>query len=98
MIQPISAPTLAPAAVLEQVRALFALLARHTEPIELVEQRYNFLPQRFCWRGDVRRVRAVARVWEHPGRARRYFEVVCGPGHSFVLFQDLQVGTWHVSL
>ena len=28
---------------------------------------------------------------------RRYFEVICGRGGSYVLFQDLQLGTWHMS-
>ena len=50
----------------------------------------------------MRRVRVVARVWERPADgvrpARRYFEVICGQGHSFVLFQDVQVGTWHMSV
>jgi hypothetical protein len=75
---------------------------RHAEPVELIAQRYNFLPHSFRWRGELRRVRAVARMWEQPGAAirppRRYFEVVCGQGSSYILFQDLRVGTWHLSL
>jgi hypothetical protein len=75
---------------------------RRAEPVELIEQRYNFLPHSFRWRGGLRRVRAVARVWEQPGAAtrppRRYFEVICGGGGSYILFQDLRIGTWHMSL
>ena len=80
---------------------LSALFVR-VEPVELVDQRFNFLPHRFRWRGDLRRVRAVARTWELPQAgwrpARRYFEVICGQGDSYILFQDIQIGTWHVSL
>jgi hypothetical protein len=72
------------------------------EPVELVAQRFNFLPHRFRWRGDLRSVRAVARTWEQPQiglwPARRYFEVICGQGTRYILFQDIQIGTWHVSL
>jgi len=85
-----------------RVRAHLAALLGRSEPIDLVEQRFNFLPRRFRWRGDLRRVRAVARVWERPRGAlrppRRYFEVICGQGGRFILFQDLHVGTWHVSM
>jgi hypothetical protein len=77
-------------------------LVRRVEPVDLVEQRYNFLPHSFRWRGAMRRVRRVARVWEQQGSAarspRRYFEVTCGGGGSYVLFQDLRVGTWHMSM
>jgi hypothetical protein len=77
-------------------------LLQRAEPIELVARQFNFLPHRFRWRGDLWRVRAVARVWEQPRSGarppRRYFEVICGHGGSYVLFQDLQVGTWHMSL
>ena len=85
-----------------RVWAMLAELFERAEPIELFEQRFNFLPRSFRWRGDLRRVRAVVRVWELPGvgmrPARRYFEVLCGQGGSYILFQDLHIGTWHVSL
>jgi hypothetical protein len=86
----------------ERVWATLAELFRRAEPIELIEQRFSFLPRSFLWRGDLRRVRAVVRVWEQPKigmrPARRYFEVICGQDGSYTLFQNLQIGTWHVSL
>ena len=84
------------------VRARLAELTSRVEPVDLLEQRFNFLPRSFRWRGDLWRVRAIVRVWEQPRAglrpARRYFEVTCGPGSCHILFQDLQIGTWHVSL
>src|SRR5690348_7212256 len=83
-------------------RATLGDLTRRVEPIDLLDQRFNFLPRSFRWRGDLWRVRSIERVWEQPcgswRPARRYFEVTCGPGTSHILFQDLQIGTWHVSL
>lgn len=96
MVQRISALAPASAGVFSRMLAGFEAFWRRAEPIDLVDQRFNFLPHRFRWRGDMRRVRAVARVWERSGR--RYFEVICGQEQSFVLFQDVRVGTWHVSV
>jgi hypothetical protein len=84
------------------VRAWLAELTSRAEPIDLLDQRFNFLPRSFRWRGDLWRVRSIVRVWEQPRAgwrpSRRYFEVTCGLGTSHILFQDLQIGTWHVSL
>ena len=84
------------------VRACLEDLTSRVEPVDLLDQRFNFLPRSFRWRGDLWRVRAIVRVWEQPRAgwrpARRYFEVTCGPGSCHILFQDLRVGTWHVSL
>src|SRR3954454_24784843 len=84
------------------VRASLAELTSRVEPIDLLDQRFNFLPRSFRWRGDLWRVRSIVRVWEQPRAgwqpSRRYFEVTCGPGSCHILFQDLQIGTWHVSL
>jgi hypothetical protein len=84
------------------VRASLAELTSRVEPIDLLDQRFNFLPRSFRWRGDLWRVRSIVRVWEQPRvgwrPARRYFEVTCGPGSCHILFQDLGIGTWHVSL
>ena len=84
------------------VRARLAELTRQVEPIDLLDQRFNFLPRSFRWRGDLWRVRSIVRVWEQPQigwqSSRRYFEVTCGPGSCHILFQDLRIGTWHVSL
>jgi hypothetical protein len=90
------------ARLVDRVWARLAELLGRAEPIELIEQRFSFLPRSFLWRGDLRRVRAIVRVWELPQAgmrpARRYFEVICGQGGNYTLFQDLQIGTWHVSL
>ncbi len=84
------------------VRASLAELTSRAEPIALLDQRFNFLPRSFRWRGDLWRVRSIVRVWEQPRIGwrpeRRYFEVTCGPGSCHILFQDLRIGTWHVSL
>src|SRR5262245_49430668 len=84
------------------LRALQALLSGRVEPIDLIDQRFNFLPRSFRWRGGLWRVRSIVRVWEQPRAgwrpSRRYFEVLCGPGSRYILFQDLRIGTWHVSL
>ena len=83
-------------------RMRLAELTSRVEPIDLLDQRFNFLPRSFRWRGDLWRVRSIVRVWEQPcakwRSSRRYFEVTCGPGSCHILFQDLRIGTWHVSL
>ncbi|HEU5101618.1 MAG TPA: hypothetical protein VFU22_21500 [Roseiflexaceae bacterium] len=83
-------------------RAGLSLLTRRVEPVDVLDQRFNFLPRSFRWRGDLWRVRSIERVWEQPHSglrpSRRYFEVTCGLGSRYVLFQDLRIGTWHVSL
>lgn len=85
-----------------RLRSLLRALGRHAEPVALIEQHFNFLPRSFRWRGDLRRVRVVARVWELPRLGwrppRRYFEVVCHDEGTYLLFQDLSIGTWHVSV
>jgi hypothetical protein len=87
---------------LTRMGALLSGLVRHVEPVALVEQRFNFLPRSFRWRGDLWRVRVVAQVWEQPRAGwrspRRYFEVVCHDDRTYILFQDLHIGTWHVSV
>jgi hypothetical protein len=84
------------------IRASLALFSGRVEPVDLLDQRFNFLPRSFRWRGDLWRVRSIVRVWEQPHAglrpSRRYFEVICGPGGRYILFQDLRIGTWHVSL
>ena len=102
MVQRISALAPKQPGIFDRTWAVLVSLVMRAEPIELLDQRFNFLPQRFRWRGSLWRVRAVARVWEQPQAglqpARRYFEVICGPSQRYVLFQDVQIGTWHVSL
>src|SRR3954451_1643792 len=83
-------------------RASLAELTSRAEPIDLLDQRFNFLPRSFRWRGDLWRVRSIVRVWDQPRvgwrPSRRYFEVTCGPSSRHIIFQDLQIGTWHMSL
>ena len=85
-----------------RVRASLARFSGRFEPVDLLDQRFNFLPRSFRWRGDLWRVRSIERVWEQPSArlrpSRRYFEVICGPSGRYILFQDLQIGTWHVSV
>jgi len=77
-------------------------LFRRPEPVEMLDQRFNFLPRSFRWRGDVWRVRSIARVWDRPSTAllppRRYFEVNCGQRDSYILVQDLRIDVWYLSL
>lgn len=87
-----------PAVRFGTLRATLAALLGRGEPVELVERRFNFLPQRFRWRGDLLQVRRVVAIRDRaaPGAPRRYFEVVCQDGATYVLFQDLRIGTWHM--
>ncbi len=102
MVQRINALAPKQPGLIDRVFATLSSLAMRGEPIEVIDQRFNFLPHRFRWRGDMRRVRAVAQVWEQPGAAwrpaRRYFEVICGQDKRYVLFQDVQLGTWHMNV
>ena len=86
--------------LIERLSSLLSTYFGWSEPVELVEQRFNFLPRIFRWRGDVWRVRRVVRVWDYDGGAwqasRRYFQIICQEERSYVLFQDLSIGTWHL--
>lgn len=102
MIQRVNVDAPRRAALGAWLRSALRAITVQAEPVEVVEQRFNFLPQRFRWRGNLWCVRLVVRVWEQQHRAgappRRYYEVVCQGGGNYVLFQDLQVGTWHLSV
>jgi hypothetical protein len=67
----------------------------YDEPVEMLQQRFRFLPQVFRWRGRCYEVRSVERSWTRPRRMRRYFQVRCGPSR-FELYQDARTGTWHL--
>ena len=73
----------------------------YDEAVELLEQRFNYLPQLFRWRGRYYEVDAVERCWTVTRRRRRhhlqrrYFQVQCGDG-TFELYQDLVAGTWRL--
>jgi len=69
------------------------------EPITVRDRRYGYAPWRFLHRGDLHRVCRVDAVRDQGGPApRRYFTVCCVDGERHTLFQDLQVGTWHIEL
>lgn len=82
--------------------SLFQAFFVAPEPVELLEQRFNFLPRTFRWRGTLCRVRSVTHVWDHGyrwgGTPRRYFRVTCHRGECYILFQNLHVGTWHIDI
>lgn len=79
---------------------LFARLFGQPDPVAVVEQRYNFLPARFRWSGQIWRVRRVVRVWDTAATAlappRRFFAVLCHDGGERTLVQDLRIGAWFV--
>ena len=82
--------------------SLFKTLFIAPEPIEVLEQRFNFFPRTFRWRGDVCRIRSVTYVWDHGPRwgsaPRRYFRVTGHRGERYTLFQNLHIGTWHIDI
>src|SRR3989442_254074 len=88
--------------LIARLSSLLSTFVVWSEPIELVEQRFNFLPRVFHWRGDVWRVRRIVKIWEYDGKgrrsSRRYFQVLCQEERCYVLFQDLSIGTWHLHL
>jgi hypothetical protein len=100
MLQSISARTPRRLGFGARVMGAFGVLFMRPEPIEMVEQRFNFLPRTFRWRGGLCRVRSIVRVWDQRRSSlrppRRYFEVICGQGGSYILTQDLRVGAWHM--
>jgi hypothetical protein len=102
MVQGIGARAARQARLGERVWAALVALLQRPEPVEMVEQRFNYLPRIFRWRGDVWRVRSVVRVWDRPGTQlhppRRYFEIICGQSGRHILIQDLQIGAWHLSV
>lgn len=71
--------------------------AVRANPITVRDRRYGYAPWRFLYRGNLHRVCRVDAVRDKGGYApRRYFTVRCTDGARYVLFQDLQVGTWHI--
>jgi hypothetical protein len=73
----------------------------YDEAIEMLEQRFKYLPKLFRWRGRYYEVDAVDRCWtlerqrKRQRLERRYFRVQCGEG-TFELYQDLVTATWHL--
>jgi hypothetical protein len=73
----------------------------YDEAVDMVQQRFRYLPHAFCWRGRRYTVEAVEKIWtvsrrgRRRGVDRRFFQVRCSAG-SFELYQDLRAGTWHL--
>jgi hypothetical protein len=73
----------------------------YDEYIEMVAQRFRFLPNIFRWQGHCYHVETIERIWtvarwRWGGRVeRRFFQVRCSEG-ILELYQDLEAGTWHV--
>ena len=72
---------------------------RH-EPIALYEKRYNYLPHRFMYRGEERRVRQVEKSWGEAATwrkpPRRFFRVRCHDNQVFNLIHDVQLDAWYL--
>lgn len=73
----------------------------YDEAIDVVQHRCRYFPAVFRWRGRGYQVDAVERSWVVPAQGwrrrhdRRFFRARCGEG-TFELYQDLQIGTWHL--
>jgi hypothetical protein len=71
------------------------------EAVEMVDQRFRYLPDAFRWRGQRYEVDVVERSWtvSRPGWQgrieRRFFRVRSGAG-TFELYQDLRSAAWHL--
>jgi hypothetical protein len=72
-------------------------LRANGEAVEMVGQRFRFLPHLFRWRGRCYEVEAVERCWTVVGRRKgvRHFRVQC-PAGTFELCQDLSTGAWQL--
>jgi hypothetical protein len=71
------------------------------EPLEMVERRFQYFPQRFQWRGQNYRVQQVRECWTVSRRGwrqrveRHFFCVECAEG-AFELYQDVRENAWHL--
>lgn len=70
------------------------------EPIALCEKRFNYLPQRFMYRGEERLIRRVEKSWGEAATwrkpARRFFRVRCQDDQIFNLIHDVQLDVWYL--
>ena len=85
----------------DHLLTLLDTFRQRAEPIELVEQQFNYLPRTFRWHGRLWRVQQILNIHEqrvNEREGRRYFQVLCQDYHSYLLYQDLHIGTWHVSM
>lgn len=73
----------------------------YDDSIQMIDMRFQFLPDFFRWRGRCYHVESIDRCWTVSRRRwrhrteRRYFQVQSSGG-TFELFQDLKSGTWHL--
>ena len=70
------------------------------EPIALREKRFNYLPFRFLYRGEERRVRRVEKSWGEAAGwrtpERHYFRVRCQDDEIFHLVHDVRLDAWYL--
>ena len=73
----------------------------YDDAVDMVQRRFQYFPDLFCWRGRRYRVQSVRRCWTTTRRnwqrraARHCFHVECAEG-DFELYQDVREGTWHL--
>lgn len=71
----------------------------YDETVDMMDRRFQYMPQVFCWRGRRYDVDVVERSWTVAGRGwrrdiqRRFYLLRCGEG-LFEIFQDLGTGIW----
>jgi hypothetical protein len=71
------------------------------EAVEILQKRFQYFPQVFCWRGGHYAAQSVEKCWSvcHRGWRRRvarhYFRLRCPEGR-FELYQDVRANTWHL--
>ena len=70
------------------------------EPIAVNEKRYNYLPMRFTYRGEERRVRRVESVSDQRATwrkaPRRIYRVRCKDDQLFDLIHDVRLDAWYL--
>ncbi len=70
------------------------------EPIALCEKRYNYLPLRFMYRGEERRVRRVEKIWAERATwrkpPRQVYRVRCQDDQMFDLIHDTRLDAWYL--
>src|SRR5262245_25923059 len=68
------------------------------DPVQILEKRFGYFPQRFLWRGQAHQVQQVERTWTKMGRlAQMCFRVRCNSG-TFDLTQNCKTNIWSLSV
>lgn len=68
----------------------------YDEAVDMVQQRWQYFPSIFGWRGRRHEIESIECSWLARGQpARRFFRVRCAEG-VFELYQNLGAGTWHL--